>query len=509
MAKAAEEEEKRWAAAEAEREAEEAALAAKMADAEEEADDDDLNEEDLAALEAELEAEEGFLDQLDEGLDDEEAAKAAAEEEERLRKEKEEAEAAAKAAAEATPQDEAAAGAALAEAVKAKHEEQHDKLSKLRGPDGKFLLPDNFMDLTIDPRTELDLVDLPPDVSEKCSFMGSYPLVHLQGDFDKLNHLRKWDKRHVIITNYCIFVAHIKDGFCARCLEITEISKLQVSNDGQILHFVVPKEFDLILRIPKEKTPEAVNIVTTIYKYKKKKELPVEYLNEKKIHDSSNLKKPKHFVGGEAKHVHTKEELYKRLQAMNNQDDALLYLNLRKDPRTGLGLVEIPKELRHNFQSGPFKTDPLLHFFGQVVKINHKLGSDKRFCLCTNAALYLTYLSGKLHRCIIVHKVTEISVGASSIALKVPEEFDLYIKLPNAAKTRELETVLKTIFKFKMQREMPVSKLTPEAAANANQLSMQKPDKWKAKFVPVLQRKDLVDYLRKSGIRPDVEDFTN
>jgi hypothetical protein len=310
-----------------------------------------------------------------------------------------------------------------------------------------------------------------------------------------LNSTKKYDKRVMCVTNYAVFLLHPTDAFMARALEITDITKIY--KHGDTIGLQVPKEFDVIVKTPK--ADEVVELIQSIYTYKKKSPLDVVDMEESRMLSELQLKKPNYWKP-ELRHVHSKEELYNRLVAMNNEDDQLAYLNLKIDPRTQLGIVEVQKEVKHLFTSGPFKTDPLLHYFGNCLKINSRGSNDTRFVMITNSCLYLSYTNGNLQRCILLHKPTQLFTGPQHVALTIPDEFDLVLKLPTVEDAKKVEHIIKTIYEFKMQKPLVTVDQLPETKS----FNMNKPKGWTPRFAPVLQRKDLIEHLRKLGVRPDM-----
>eukprot|EP01001_Neometanema_parovale_P008038 NODE_4317_length_1081_cov_94.826722_g4118_i0.p1 GENE.NODE_4317_length_1081_cov_94.826722_g4118_i0~~NODE_4317_length_1081_cov_94.826722_g4118_i0.p1 ORF type:complete len:318 (+),score=80.70 NODE_4317_length_1081_cov_94.826722_g4118_i0:66-1019(+) len=307
----------------------------------------------------------------------------------------------------------------------------------------------------------------------------------------------------MLITNYCVFVTKPKDGAIARSLDVLDIDHIEVATDAALMAMIVPKEFDLVVKLSAPEIEQVLHVINHINLYKRKVEMTVVKKTEAEILERAMLRKPSHWKAVE-QHVHTKEELYDRLIAIEREDEDMAWVNIHTDPRTGLPLDSIPSELAHYFAEGPFKGDPLLHFFGPASKVNHKLGMDKRYCLITNACIYLAYLNGNLQRCVIVHDITELMIGASSVAMKISGDYDLYLKLPsNPEQTHKIADIIKRIYKFKTQADLKVSDLTPEAAVDAKVLVLRKPDGWKPRFAHVLQTQDLVDYLKKLGIKPD------
>eukprot|EP01004_Peranema_trichophorum_P004610 NODE_3521_length_1335_cov_46.051980_g3077_i0.p1 GENE.NODE_3521_length_1335_cov_46.051980_g3077_i0~~NODE_3521_length_1335_cov_46.051980_g3077_i0.p1 ORF type:complete len:364 (+),score=51.04 NODE_3521_length_1335_cov_46.051980_g3077_i0:148-1092(+) len=301
------------------------------------------------------------------------------------------------------------------------------------------------------------------------------------------------------VTTYCIFLMQLagNDAIVTRTLEVLEIQKLLIS--PTLLGIVVPGEFDLVIRTQDINT--LVPIFKVIYHYKKRgKELAiVENLTEVEITSQVRLKKPPRWKA-ELKAVHSKPHLYRRLQQHNEGDKSLDYLYMDKDPRTGLPLVSIPKAFHDLFRKSPFSSerDPLLHHFSICNKLNHRMGSDKRFCMVTNSSLFLAYPNGKLQRSIEISAITQIMHSLQLIALKVPSEFDLLLSFDEVNLAISLVHVLKVIHKFRCSgTELPV-----ESSVDVAQFNLIKPVTWKPTMAPVLTRQDLVDHLQRFNIAP-------
>eukprot|EP00996_Jenningsia_fusiforme_P006601 NODE_811_length_1890_cov_46.232482_g746_i0.p1 GENE.NODE_811_length_1890_cov_46.232482_g746_i0~~NODE_811_length_1890_cov_46.232482_g746_i0.p1 ORF type:complete len:493 (-),score=84.97 NODE_811_length_1890_cov_46.232482_g746_i0:251-1729(-) len=372
-------------------------------------------------------------------------------------------------------------------------------LSMAAGGPTNFPLPLTPEELTDDPRTGLELIDLPQEYRKQLTLFRGDALLHYVGVVSKMNHNHAYADRFLVITTYCIYILHL-NGFLARCLEIVDIDRIILADrgDSDIMAMIVPSEFDLVIKSPEQ--GKIRNIIDTIFKFKKNRSIPVEMLTEGQILQEINLKKGSRWRL-EMKYVHSKVQLYRRLQQHNEGDAALPYLTMDQDPRTGLLLLTIPKKQQHTFLGGPFASDlePLLHFYSKCEKVNHKRGQESRFCLVTNSCVYLAYSNGRLNRCIRVAEIGEIARDGKTVVLKVPQEFDMMLIFEDEATVLELCDTLTTIYHFKTGNTLAV-----EAGADLTACQLKKPSKgWRSTMPHVFTRKELVEHLQALGIHPN------
>eukprot|EP00668_Euglena_longa_P002703 GGOE01003157.1.p1 GENE.GGOE01003157.1~~GGOE01003157.1.p1 ORF type:complete len:477 (-),score=130.28 GGOE01003157.1:535-1773(-) len=361
-----------------------------------------------------------------------------------------------------------------------------------------FELPDTPEGLKEDPRTGLSLICVPPELRQVMgiAFSGD-PLLHFVGIAEKMSGRQAFSRRILAISSYCIYVLYTTGGL-ARALQVADIKRLWVSNtDRSVFAFLVPTEFDLVLRSPD--APAILEIIKTIFRYKKKKDLPMADMSAEMIMSSARAVKPAHWRP-EMMYVHSRAQLYRRLQQHNERDVFLEYLHMDRDPRTQLELLGLPRPFHHLFRSSLFAADrePLLHFFSPCEQLNHKASSEKRFCLISNSCVYVYSRSAKVERCLPVSTIDRVEVRDKLLAALVPQEHDLLLEFPEPEGPQAVAKVCGAIFKLKCGADLPVGDVIDPTA-----LRLKPPHGWKPTRRPVLTRRQLVDHLQASGIKPD------
>eukprot|EP00667_Euglena_gracilis_P005718 EG_transcript_5759 len=362
-----------------------------------------------------------------------------------------------------------------------------------------FELPDSPEGLKEDPRTGLRLISVPAELRRAMgpAFAGD-PLLHYVGLGEKMNQKQAFSRRVVAISSYCIYVLHPLGGL-ARALQVTDIKRLWVSNtaaDRNVFAFLSPAEFDLVLRSPEAETIQ--QIVKTIFRYKKGRDLPVADLSAEMVMSSARVAKPPHWRP-EMLYVHSRGQLYRRLQQHNDRDASLEYLHMERDPRTMLELMTLPRPVHHLFRASPFAADrePLLHFLAPCEQLSDK--AAKRLCLISNSCIYIYNRSAKLDRCVAISAIDRVATEGKLFAIVVPQEHDLLLEFPELDGPEAAAMVCAAVYRLKRGVTLPVGEAVDAAA-----LRLKAPRGWRSEPRPVLTRRDLVDFLQANRIKPGV-----
>uniref|UniRef100_A0A7S1IGK9 Uncharacterized protein n=1 Tax=Eutreptiella gymnastica TaxID=73025 RepID=A0A7S1IGK9_9EUGL len=367
-----------------------------------------------------------------------------------------------------------------------------------------YELPSNPEDLRWDPRTGLELLEIPAQYARQMAdLFGKSSLIHFVAPVDKLNQKGKFSPRLLVITTYCVYLLH-KGGGLARALEITDLRKLWRSNDHDkaVIALLCPTEFDLVLRRQHEiRSPSMDNIqyiIATIYQWKTGKPLEVVDMSESLIVESVQIRKPPGWKP-EMLYVHSKKQLYRRLQQYNENDRSLPYIRMDCDPRNGLKLTTIPKVHQHLFADGPFRSErePLIHFFALCDRLKAKGSGDKQFCVVTNSCIYLCEKKGKIDRCIPVLSIGKSALERAMFGLQVPEEYDVVLQFEKDHEAVRMAQVIQTLYYFKKAQDLPhIDRVSLGAFA-------LQPVKVKSDVRSVATRKTFIEFLMQQGIMPE------
>eukprot|EP01006_Ploeotia_vitrea_P020240 TRINITY_DN52515_c0_g1_i1.p1 TRINITY_DN52515_c0_g1~~TRINITY_DN52515_c0_g1_i1.p1 ORF type:complete len:464 (-),score=11.78 TRINITY_DN52515_c0_g1_i1:129-1520(-) len=356
----------------------------------------------------------------------------------------------------------------------------------------KYILPTNPASLTEDPRTELALVEIPKHYPFAQQMRVSEdPVIHLVVDVEKLNRRHHSDTRVLVITNYCFFLMYPQGGLC-RCTEVAQLSSIHTWNNT--IGMLIIGEPDIVIR--SSHITSILHIFKTIYQFKKQMELSIVNVpSQEQLLRTVNVKKPRGWKV-EPKYVHTKRELYKRLQMLNTQDEALEYLAMTEDPTTRLPFVEISADHASAFRGtplSPFGADkPVLYYFDVVSKISQRGSMETRFCLVTNA---------KLQRTIDITQLKSLASSADKVAFMV-EKFDLLIHCP-VSNVARLTHTLCVLYHSLTKKLLPVTTNDPASVAYTN-LQLRQPRGYRPNPVQIQSKTELINILRSAGVKPKV-----
>merc|ERR1719197_775410 len=98
-----------------------------------------------------------------------------------------------------------------------------------------------------DPRTELEIVDVPPEYGKYfAELQGS--VIHWFGAVDKYNRMWRPQPRIAILSDQNIYLCR-PDGGITRCLPMKLIQELILSEQTAIGFRVGPPEYDMLLSV--------------------------------------------------------------------------------------------------------------------------------------------------------------------------------------------------------------------------------------------------------------------
>lgn len=116
----------------------------------------------------------------------------------------------------------------------------------------------------IDPRTELEIVDVPPQYGKYFSELQG-AVIHFFGAVDKYNRLWRPQPRICILSDQAIYLCR-PDGGITRCLMMKFIQELILSEQTAIGFRVGPPEYDMLLSVRNVQDREAmVHVVSRVY----------------------------------------------------------------------------------------------------------------------------------------------------------------------------------------------------------------------------------------------------
>jgi hypothetical protein len=114
-------------------------------------------------------------------------------------------------------------------------------------------------ELTTDPRTGLEIVDVPPEHGKYFSELKG-AVIHWFGVVDKYNSKWRTEPRIAILTDQCVYLCR-PDGGITRCLNVRYIQRVVMSEQTAIGFQVGPPERDLLVAF---KTPQEREMVARI-----------------------------------------------------------------------------------------------------------------------------------------------------------------------------------------------------------------------------------------------------
>eukprot|EP01012_Entosiphon_sulcatum_P009965 TRINITY_DN15752_c0_g1_i2.p1 TRINITY_DN15752_c0_g1~~TRINITY_DN15752_c0_g1_i2.p1 ORF type:complete len:392 (+),score=51.72 TRINITY_DN15752_c0_g1_i2:90-1178(+) len=284
-------------------------------------------------------------------------------------------------------------------------------------------MPPSLIDFTVDPRTGLALVPLPPAFNRDLVGGKDFEdaVIFFAETMEKTNPNGSLDRRAVIITSECVVIAGSVPS-SSRWIQITQIK--QVALAVAVVLLVVPNEFDSILRAPPAMLERFCDVIVRLHKLLTGNELQTKTVAPDMLLKQAMLNKPKTYAC-------TPHVSQTRIQLLAS-------LHFPTEPRTGLPMANVPTTLIPILR-GVMGTDPLVFFFAACLKVGHKLQTDRRFCFVTDTTLYLAYPKGNsAQRAVPLPSIHTVGLGDSMVGFHVPEDgFDLLLQFSEGSSTQQ------------------------------------------------------------------------
>eukprot|EP00759_Apiculatamorpha_spiralis_P020978 PhF_6_TR26125/c0_g1_i1/m.36983/K10260/FBXW7, SEL10; F-box and WD-40 domain protein 7 len=155
---------------------------------------------------------------------------------------------------------------------------------------------------------------------------------------------------------------------------------------------------------------------------------------------------------------------------------------LIQDPRTGLKLIEMPKDKQKHFAE--LGKDVLIHYFTEISKISSKGKPQRRIVFVTDQTLFLAEPTGAVTRCVQVSHITMINIAqdnSNEIALLIPSEFDVIIRFDKKIQRDDFLGVVHAVFKRMTDGDVNMQSVKE---IRPNQYNMQKPAGFRVQIIP-------------------------
>jgi hypothetical protein len=153
-----------------------------------------------------------------------------------------------------------------------------------------------------------------------------------------------------------------------------------------------------------------------------------------------------------------------------------------RDPRTGLSLIDIPKEKTKAFSD--LGKEMLLHIFLDVDKVTSKGKYLRRVMFITDQTLFLCEDSGGVARCFQVSQLSEVHVAQDNsnfLGFKVPSEYDMVLRFDKPEQLQDTLNVLKMVYKRMTDKELVV---TQPKEIKYTSYKMSKPANFQVTIIP-------------------------
>src|SRR5262249_37908349 len=121
---------------------------------------------------------------------------------------------------------------------------------------------------------------------------------------------------------------------------------------------------------------------------------------------------------------------------------------LTTDPRSGLPLIDVPRDRQHAFAH--LGSDILLHIFMDVERISSKGKPLRRVLFVTDQTLFVCEETGGVLRSVQVSKIMQVNVAtdnSNAVALIVPSEYDIILRLDRRQQRDDMLVVLRAVFR--------------------------------------------------------------
>eukprot|EP00759_Apiculatamorpha_spiralis_P053803 PhF_6_TR640/c0_g1_i2/m.892 len=124
--------------------------------------------------------------------------------------------------------------------------------------------PNSWSSMTVDPRTELPIIDVPPEYEKSFSDLQG-TVMHFFCSVGKYNAKGTLQTRILIISDTTIYLC-LETGSIVRCALVGQIQEIILSKPNVMAIKMLPPEYDIMMRFLKtEQRQNAFDILRTIY----------------------------------------------------------------------------------------------------------------------------------------------------------------------------------------------------------------------------------------------------
>eukprot|EP00744_Colponema_vietnamica_P012440 GILI01017458.1.p1 GENE.GILI01017458.1~~GILI01017458.1.p1 ORF type:complete len:1079 (-),score=181.17 GILI01017458.1:135-3245(-) len=152
-----------------------------------------------------------------------------------------------------------------------------------------------------------------------------------------------------------------------------------------------------------------------------------------------------------------------RMQFMNMRRKNAIQSKSRKnagpltvDPRSGLPIIDFPNDRKQAFAH--MGEAIVLHIYLDCYRISSRGSSLQRVVFVTDRTLFVCEDSGGVLRCVQVNKISLLNRDDRSkeLALVIPSEYDIILRLNSSEEMDRLVTVLKAVYLRMVSKELKV-----------------------------------------------------
>jgi hypothetical protein len=172
---------------------------------------------------------------------------------------------------------------------------------------------------------------------------------------------------------------------------------------------------------------------------------------------------------------------------------------LTVDPRSGLPLIDIPRDRQHAFAH--LGNDILLHIFMDVDRFSSRGSALRRVLFATDQTLFICHEDGGVVRCVPISKISQVNVAtdnSNSLALTIPTEYDIIVRLDRRQQRDDLIVVLRAVYRRMLNSELNV-RMVKEIVTK--QYKMDKPPGFQLQRIPQRTRAHLAKTLETIEIQ--------
>ena len=195
-----------------------------------------------------------------------------------------------------------------------------------------------------------------------------------------------------------------------------------------------------------------------------------------------------------------------RLKSATQQEARRSTQPLTVDPRSGLPIIEFPNDRLRAFSH--LGTDIVLHIFMDCDRISSKGSHLRRVVFVTDRSLFVCEDTGGVLRCVQVNKISLVNKANDSsneVALVIPSEYDIILRLDRRQQMDQLISVLKAVHLRMMSKELLVQTVKE---IRPSQYRMDKPPGFQLQNIPPRSREHLQKALEAIELQQEERNET-